>query len=76
MSDSLFRRLLNAMSFANVGTLSEFHRVLDRYAPLPATAMPEPAAARNDNVVPFRREEAKIANAFHNPMLPKARLKP
>ena len=70
MSDSLFQPLFNALSYTNIGTLSEFHRVLDRREPVAASAEPMPAA----NVVPFHRRT--YVPAFHNPMLPKARLKP
>lgn len=72
MPVSLFQKLFNALAFANVGTLSEFRRVLERHSPLVATAMPE----RNDNVLSFRKGEARTAFAFDNPLLPQTRLKP
>ena len=72
MSESLFHRLLNGLSFANVGTVSEFHRVLERDFPVAVKTTPERVSP--DNVLHFRRDAS--AFEFANPMLAKARLKP
>ncbi len=76
MTTQILKRLFESLAFANVGTLSEFRRVLHRREPLTGTAAPIRATVSSGNVVPFRREEATTTAVFHNPLLPKARLKP
>jgi hypothetical protein len=76
MSQSVFQKILSALSYANVGTLSEFHRVIGRLEPLKVGASSAPALSRHGNVVPFPRGEARPAFSFADPLLPNARLKP
>ena len=74
MTTQILHRLFDALAFANVGTLSEFHRVLDRREPLARAAVPEREPVPYGNVAPFRG--ADVDCTFPNPLLPKARLKP
>jgi hypothetical protein len=74
MTESLFQKLCNAVAFANVGTLSEFRRVLERQSPLLATVSTRPVSTHN--VQPLRDKKETAAFAFAGTLLPKARLEP
>jgi hypothetical protein len=76
MTTQILKRLFDSLAFANVGSLSEFHRELERREPLTRAAEPVCKPVARGNVITFRRDASVTAPALHNPLLPKARLKP
>ena len=66
MAKSIFRQVLDALAYANVGTLSEFQRTLDREEPLPRAlddgTREAPATVRAQaNVILFPAAEKRAA---------------